>query len=163
MNESTFTRAYMKNIVRQFTNMTWFKIPDPQGAMGQGQMTGTRYVDVVAFVNGRGIAMEWKLQNRTKDNRALKIEKVRDSQIEVLRDVERSGNIGLLMIGQYRDKDNKSVYIIPIEEWIVAVNTTTLKSIRIEEAFPQFETRMHWKGGLLQWDITPIQARLNYE
>lgn len=151
MNETTFTRMYMKNFERQIP-CTWFKIPDPHSEFGYSE-TGTRFVDVVACVCGVFVGMEWKLN---KKGRGLPINRVRSSQIKALKDIENTKGFGFLMVGEYVNKNEKCVYIIPIELWLLVVKRAEKKSIRLDKEFPEYRTEMVWQNGLKQWNTKII-------
>jgi penicillin-binding protein-related factor A (putative recombinase) len=156
MNETDFTRHYMKNVERQIPT-SWYKIPDPQF----GMKTGTRYVDVVLCLNGIHVGMEWKL---IKNNNALPIKRVRRSQRKVLQKIIDANGVSYVMIAQYLNRSNKCVYQIPYKVWLeraCVIRRTGKKSIRIQEVFGDCKTEMEYIGGLKAWPIYEILRQVN--
>jgi len=157
MNESTFTRQYMRNLIRQL-NAVYFKIRDPRLAMGMGHLTGTRFVDVVCCVDGIFVALEWKL---SIINRGFRIEKVRESQLTALEAVQAAGGVGLLMFGEYNSATDKIVYVVQPAQWRAAVQNTTKKSLLVSDVFSNCATRMQRSGSFKNWDLSPILNEIN--
>ena len=157
MKETQFTRQYMKNFDRQ-TGAISFKIPDPRNAMGQGQLTGSRFVDSITCCQGMFVALEWKI---LKDRRGFKITSVREGQLMTLEAVIAAGGIGSLMFGLYRGPKDKTVYIVSPFRWRMAVANANCKSIRVPEVFADCATTMYSAGSYRHWDIKPIQELIN--
>jgi len=118
MDEKTFSRNFMKAWSERTGNMYYHKVADvPMTWMGdQKHIKLPRAVDYFACIDGQFWAIEWKIH---KSMRAIPVNKVRDKQIETLRDVEAAGGCGIILIALYVDR-NPSLYIMTASEWVDA-------------------------------------------
>lgn len=130
MNETTFTRSFMQGWLKKTKQtLLYHKIADPTWG---SDVTGTRFVDVIASFDGRFIGMEWKLTN---NHQGFSFSHIRPNQIKTLCDLDDSGASAFLMIGRYVSRTDKDVFAIPPVVWLQRISNIPKKSVRLDDVF----------------------------
>ncbi len=156
MKETAITRQIMQSWKRVQPLLWWHKIPDSR----YGCETGPRAVDVIACWCGTLVGFEFKiLTNRV----SMAFDRVRESQLTTLEEIESAGGVGFLVIVVYYGPRNKCAYAIPVSVWRKCVGDAKdvgCRSVPMSE-FADCMFEQKYEGGQLNWQTEKIQERVD--
>lgn len=156
MNEATFSRNFMKAWQEHCGCLFSHKVADvPMTWMSDKKHVKLpRAVDYFVCLNGRFLAIEWKLHKTTA---AIPLTKVRDEQIKTLQQVERAGGTGLLAIGHYCSSGS-AVYVLGVDDWTcldIRARVEDRRSIPLDW-LADYRYERNRLGRRLVWDFEKI-------